>query len=46
MSVVVDDGWYEYWSARCENPLDDAETLMFDRNDYLTEIGQKNIRSE
>ena len=41
MSVVVDDGWYEYWSARCENPLDDAETLMFDRNDYLTEIGQK-----
>lgn len=37
----VDDGWYEYWSARCENPLDDAETLMFDRNDYLTEIGQK-----
>lgn len=41
MGVIVDDGWYEYWSARCENPLDDAETLMFDENDYLTEIGQK-----
>ena len=41
MSVIVDDGWYEYWSARCENPLDDAETLMSDDNDYLTEIGQK-----
>lgn len=41
MSVIVDDGWYEYWSARCENPLDDAETLMFDENDYLLEIGQK-----
>ena len=41
MSVVVDDGWYEYWAERCENPLDDAETLMFDENDYLTEIGQK-----
>lgn len=40
-SVVVDDGWYEYWSARCENPLDDAETLMFDNDDYLTEIGQR-----
>lgn len=40
-SVVVDDGWYEYWCARCENPLDDAETLMFDEHDYLTEIGQK-----
>lgn len=40
-SVVVDDGWYEYWSARYENPLDDAETLMFDNDDYLTEIGQR-----
>ena len=40
-SVIVDDGWYSYWSKRCENPLDDAETLMFDENDYLTEIGQK-----
>lgn len=40
-SVAVDDGWYEYWSARCENPLDDAETLMFDEDDNLTEIGQK-----
>ncbi len=41
ISVIVDDGWYEYWSERCENPLDDAETLMFDKDDYLTEIGQK-----
>lgn len=41
MSVIVDDGWYAYWSERCENPLDDAETLMFDAEDFLTEIGQK-----
>lgn len=41
MSVIVDDGWYGYWSRRCEDPLEDAETLMFDENDYLTEIGQK-----
>lgn len=41
MSVIVDDGWYEYWSERCDNPLDDAESLMFDENDYLTEIGQR-----
>lgn len=40
-SVIVDDGWYDYWSARYKNPLDDAETLMFDKNDCLTEIGQK-----
>lgn len=42
-SVIVDDGWYSYWSERCENPLDDAETLMFDKDDYLTEIGQKTM---
>lgn len=41
ISVIVDDGWYEYWSSRCDDPLDDAETLMFDESDYLTEIGQK-----
>lgn len=41
ISVIVDDGWYGYWSKRCENPLDDAETLMFDRDSFLTEIGQK-----
>lgn len=41
LSVIVDDGWFEYWSERCENPLDDAETLMYDLDDYLTEIGQK-----
>lgn len=40
-AVVVDDGWYDYWALRCENPLDDAETLMYDADDYLTEIGQK-----
>lgn len=40
-SVIVDDGWYSYWSQRCENPLEDAETLMFDESGYLTEIGQK-----
>lgn len=40
-SVIVDDGWYGYWAERNDNPLDDAETLMFDENGYLTEIGQK-----
>ncbi|WP_026491361.1 MULTISPECIES: phosphocholine cytidylyltransferase family protein [unclassified Butyrivibrio] len=41
IGVVVDDGWYSYWAARCDNPLDDAETLKYDAGDYLTEIGQK-----
>ncbi len=41
ISVIVDDRWYEYWSERCDNPLEDAETLMFNERGYLTEIGQK-----
>lgn len=41
ISVIVDDGWQEYWRERCENPLDDAETLMLDGGGFLTEIGQK-----
>lgn len=41
LSVVVDNEWYQYWARRCDNPLDDAETLMMDSNKYLTEIGQK-----
>ncbi len=41
ISVVVDDGWHGYWSKRCENPLDDAETLVCGENGCLIEIGQK-----
>lgn len=41
LAVITDDGWYDYWAMRCENPLDDAETLLRDENGYLTEIGQK-----
>lgn len=41
LSVVVDDGWLKYWEKRCENPLDDAESLLLDGEDNLLEIGQK-----
>lgn len=41
MSVVVDDGWHGYWLQRCENPLDDAETLVCGEDGCLIEIGQK-----
>lgn len=40
-SVIVDDGWYPYWNMRNANPLDDAETLLYDESRFLTEIGQK-----
>lgn len=46
ISVIVDDGWYGYWKLRCENPLDDAETLKFDNENFLLEIGQKTTRLE
>jgi len=41
ISVIVDKKWKSYWDLRFENPLDDAETLMMDSNQYITEIGQK-----
>lgn len=40
-AIVVDDDWYGYWAERFENPLDDAETLLYDERDNLIEIGQK-----
>lgn len=46
MGVVVDNGWYGYWEKRCENPLDDAETLKIDEQGYLTEIGKKTMNLE
>lgn len=44
ISVIVDDEWMSYWAKRCENVLEDAETLKFDEMDHLTEIGQKTNR--
>lgn len=41
ISVIVDDGWYGYWRARMENPLEDAETLVINGEGCLEEIGQK-----
>lgn len=40
-SVVVDKNWAKYWKVRFENPLDDAESLVLDKNDYIINIGQK-----
>lgn len=41
ISVIVDDEWKEYWLKRFANPLDDAETLQFDKNNKILKIGQK-----
>ena len=40
-SVVIDKEWLRYWKIRFKNPLDDAESLKVDQNEYLRNIGQK-----
>ena len=40
---MVDDGWYDLWSVRNENPLIDAETLKYGDDGRLVEIGKKPI---
>ena len=39
--VMVDDGWLELWSARNENPLNDAETLKYGKHGQIVELGKK-----
>lgn len=46
ISIVLDDGWYNYWSQRSEDPLNDAETLKLDYEDCIVEIGQKTSKIE
>jgi len=41
LSGIVDKKWENYWKVRFPNPLDDAESLIVDENDFITDIGQK-----
>jgi len=41
INVVVDKNWKEYWSARMEDPLRDAETLKIDEKGFIKELGKK-----
>ena len=41
IAVTVDMDWREYWSARNDNPLDDAETLKLHKDGRILELGQK-----
>ena len=41
INVLYDQNWYELWSSRFDNPLDDAETFITNSQGFLTEIGQK-----
>ena len=41
IAVGFDPNWYELWSSRFKNVLDDAETFSFDDRNMLIDIGQK-----
>lgn len=41
MTVMVDDRWLDLWSLRQSDPLNDAETLKFDEDGFISEIGKK-----
>ena len=41
IAVGFDPNWYELWSRRFKNVLDDAETFSFDHRNMLIDIGQK-----
>ena len=40
-AIIVDIDWYKLWSKRFKEPLDDAETLSYDKNFNLLKIGKK-----
>jgi choline kinase len=40
VNVVVDKNWKEYWSARMDNPLKDAETLKINDQGQIKELGK------
>ena len=40
ISIVIDKSWREYWSLRTDDPLEDAETLILDKDDNIIELGK------
>lgn len=41
IALMIDLKWKDLWSLRLENPLEDAETLIMDKDGYVTELGKK-----
>jgi len=41
VSVVVDTGFYDLWSMRSDNPVEDTESLKIDSDGNLLELGKK-----
>ena len=41
IGLVTDQGWFNYWQQRLENPLDDVESFRVNQDGYVTELGQQ-----
>ncbi len=41
ITITYDPDWQELWEKRFSNPLDDAETFLFNDRNELVEIGKK-----
>ena len=44
ISRIVDKNWKEYWEIRSDDPLSDAESLVLDKDNYILNIGEKNLK--
>ena len=45
ITAVVDKKWKRYWELRMTEPLSDAESLLMDEKNFITNIGEKNLKN-
>ncbi|MBU2895096.1 sugar phosphate nucleotidyltransferase [Vibrio hepatarius] len=41
IGLMIDKSWRDLWALRLDDPLDDAETLLFNEYGYIRELGRK-----
>ncbi len=45
ITAVVDKKWKRYWKLRTDKPLSDVESLLMDEKNFITNIGEKNLKN-
>ena len=45
ITAVVDKKWKRYWELSTDDPLSDAESLLMDEKNFITNIGEKNLKN-
>tara|TARA_B100001540_G_scaffold311148_1_gene330135 strand:+ start:672 stop:1469 length:798 start_codon:yes stop_codon:yes gene_type:complete len=40
-SIIIDKNWRDYWEARFNDPINDAESLKLDSEENILDIGKK-----